>query len=62
MSDLVTALGLVLVIEGALYALFPAPMRRIATQVLGQPEGALRTAGLISALVGFVIVWLVRAG
>ncbi|MEL7029772.1 MAG: DUF2065 domain-containing protein [Pseudomonadota bacterium] len=62
MSDFLTALGLVLVIEGALYALFPTPMRKVATQVLAQPDNALRTAGLISAAVGFIVVWLVRAG
>ena len=62
MSDLVTAFGLMLVIEGALYALFPGPMRKMAARMLEEPEGPLRTAGLLAALTGFGVVWLVRAG
>ena len=37
MDDLITALGLVLVIEGALYALFPDGMQRMMKQVLEMP-------------------------
>lgn len=59
-DDLLTALALCLVIEGAVYALFPAAMQRLMAQVLEQPEGALRAAGLLAATVGVGIVWLVR--
>jgi uncharacterized protein YjeT (DUF2065 family) len=34
MSDVVAAVGLVLVLEGAFYALFPDLMRRMAERVL----------------------------
>lgn len=60
MADLWTALGLVLVLEGALYALFPDGMRRMMATVLEMPQGTLRTAGLVSAFIGFIVVWLVR--
>ena len=60
MGDFITALGLVLVIEGALYALFPDAMQRMMEQVLEMPPQALRSAGLIAAFVGVGIVWLVR--
>lgn len=60
MSDLITALGLVLVLEGALYALFPGPMQRILQAALATPAGQLRLAGLTACGIGFVIVWLVR--
>ena len=61
MSDLIVALGLVFVIEGALYALFPNAMQRVMSQALDLPATSLRTMGLIAAIVGFVVVWAVRA-
>jgi uncharacterized protein YjeT (DUF2065 family) len=60
MRDLATALALVLVIEGALYALFPEGMKRAATRALAVPPQALRLAGLAAACVGVFFVWLVR--
>jgi uncharacterized protein YjeT (DUF2065 family) len=60
MTDLWTALGLVLVIEGALYALFPEGMKRAAARALMVPPQALRLAGLAVACIGVFVVWLVR--
>jgi uncharacterized protein YjeT (DUF2065 family) len=60
MTEIVAALGLVLVLEGALYALFPDLMRRMADQVMQTPGDTLRVAGLISAAIGVGVVWLVR--
>lgn len=60
MEDLLTALGLMLVIEGALYALFPEGMQRMIQQVLEASPGLLRGAGLGAAVLGFVVVWLIR--
>jgi uncharacterized protein len=60
MTDLWTALGLVLVIEGALYALFPEGMKRAAAHALMVPPQALRLAGLAVACMGVLVVWLVR--
>lgn len=62
MSDLAAALGLVLVIEGALYALFPDRMRQLMEQMRQIDASRMRTAGLIAALVGLTIVWLARSG
>lgn len=59
-SDLVTALGLVLVIEGLLLALFPDGMKRMVAEVLARPAQSLRVGGIVSAAVGVVIVWLAR--
>jgi hypothetical protein len=61
MTDFFTAIGLILVIEGALYALFPQGMKRIVLQVVHQPASTLRAAGLAAAFLGFAIVWLMRA-
>ena len=59
-SDLVTALALDLVIEGALYALFPDAMKRAVLSIADMPAAMLRNAGLTAAAVGVAIVWLVR--
>lgn len=42
MDDLLTALALVLVIEGCLWALFPDGMRRAMAQALAMPAATLR--------------------
>ncbi len=60
MSDLVVALGLVLVIEGVLYAAFPSGLKRMMEQALGTPDATLRAGGLAAAATGLFIVWLVR--
>jgi len=61
MQDFLTALALLLVIEGVLYALFPGGMRRMIAQALVIPETQLRAAGLAAAVVGVGLVWLLRA-
>jgi len=55
-----TALGLVLVIEGVLYALFPEGMKRAAARALLVPPQRLRLAGLAVACAGVALVWAVR--
>jgi uncharacterized protein len=60
MRDLVTALGLVLVIEGVLYALFPESMKRAAARATAIPPQALRLAGLAAVCLGVTLVWLTR--
>jgi uncharacterized protein len=58
--DFSTAFALVLVIEGALYALFPDGMRRAAARAVAMPPQTLRLAGLAAACAGVALVWLVR--
>lgn len=60
MRDLWTALALVLVIEGILYALLPETMKRIAARAVAIPSQVLRIAGLLCAAIGVALVWLVR--
>ncbi|SEQ38975.1 hypothetical protein SAMN05216548_104156 [Faunimonas pinastri] len=60
MKDAVDAIGLVLVIEGIVYALFPNAMRRMAGHLAASKGDALRLAGLSFALLGFGIVWMAR--
>jgi len=60
MADLVVAIGLVLVIEGLVFAAVPRTAKRIAASALEAPEGALRISGIVCAILGVLIVWLVR--
>ncbi len=60
MSDFLAALGLVFVIEGLIFAAFPAQAKQAMQSVLGTPEASLRVIGLGSALIGVIVVWLVR--
>jgi uncharacterized protein len=59
-SDLIAAMGLVLVIEGLIYGGFPNLAKRLAAEVLSMPETALRVVGLASIAVGVGLVWLAR--
>lgn len=60
MSEFVVALGLVLVIEGALYALFPSGMQRMMAQMQDMAPSTLRLIGLAGAIFGLAVVWFVR--
>lgn len=59
-GDLVTALGLVLVIEGGLWALAPGALKRMFAAALDFDDAAFRRIGLGAAIVGVFVVWLVR--
>jgi uncharacterized protein len=60
MTQFLVAIGLVLVIEGLLFAAFPGAAKRLAASAVESPETSLRVAGLLSAVLGIVLIWLVR--
>jgi uncharacterized protein YjeT (DUF2065 family) len=60
MYDFLAAIGLFFAIEGIFLAAFPVGAKRTMATVLEMPDGPLRIAGIISAVVGVLIVWLVR--
>ena len=60
MSDLLVAVGLVLVIEGLLWALYPSFGRKMLETLSDMPEQTLRMSGMTAIAIGVVIVWLVR--
>ena len=60
MQDLLTALALVLVLEGAFLALFPTRIRQILAMLDEVPPEALRLGGLAAVLIGVFAVWLLR--
>jgi uncharacterized protein YjeT (DUF2065 family) len=60
MSDLVVGIGLVLVIEGLIWALAPAAGLRMLVVAASTPQASLRLAGLGAVALGVGVVWLVR--
>jgi uncharacterized protein len=60
MTDFLAALGLFFAIEGIFLAALPGGAKRAMASVMEMPDGSLRIAGIISALVGVFIVWLIR--
>ena len=60
MGDFLAAFGLVFVIEGLIFAAFPGPAKRAMMSVVETPEASLRLIGVGSAVVGLLVVWLVR--
>jgi uncharacterized protein len=60
-SDFLAALGLVFVLEGLIFAAFPDAAKRAMASVLETQDISLRLIGIGSAVVGLVMVWLVRS-
>jgi len=61
MKEIIVAFGLFLFIEGALYALFPSKMRNMLEKLKLIKDSKLRIGGIIFALVGFLIIWYMKA-
>jgi hypothetical protein len=59
-TDLFTALALVLVIEGLFLALFPHRLRQILAMMEQIPPESLRLGGVVAATLGVLLVWLLR--
>ena len=51
------ALGLLLIIEGLLYALFPNRMKNMVKSILEMNNDTLKWGGLASAILGFLMLW-----
>ncbi len=60
MKDLVVAVGLMLAIEGALYAAIPAIMKRLMRDAMNQSDSIVRWVGFAALVVGVALVWIIR--
>jgi uncharacterized protein YjeT (DUF2065 family) len=61
MRELFIAFGLFLFIEGILYALFPSKMKSMLSKLELLKVNQLRTGGLIFAILGFIIIYYLKA-
>ena len=60
LADVLTAFGLMLVIEGLTFAAAPGSAKRALATLLLQPAGLLRGVGIFAMLAGLTLVWVVR--
>ena len=51
---------LILIVEGLIYALFPDRMKALLIRMVEVPVNTLRSGGLIAAVAGIGLLWLVR--
>ena len=61
MRELIIALGLLLFIEGILYAIFPLKMKNLLSKLNQISDRQLRSGGLFFAILGFVIIWYFKS-
>ena len=60
MKILLTLIGLILVLEGLPYAASPETMQRWLRQLTELSPAQLRGIGLVSMLLGFIVLFFVR--
>ena len=59
-SDLLIGIGILLVIEGLLFAAMPNWMRQAMKSAILTPDNILRAVGIGSAVVGLILIYFVR--
>lgn len=59
-SDLLIGVGILLVVEGLLFAALPNWMREAMKSAILTPDNILRGVGLASAVLGLILIWLIR--
>jgi|TARA_B110000444_G_C18589287_1_gene477698 uncharacterized protein len=60
MKDLITALGLLLFIEGLILAIFPTRIKNMLKAIEKISETKLRSTGVFFFILGFLIVWYIK--
>jgi uncharacterized protein YjeT (DUF2065 family) len=59
-TDFLIGVGILFVLEGLMFAASPAWMRQAMKSALATPDNILRIVGIVSAVVGLVLIWFVR--
>lgn len=60
MWDFIVAIGLVLALEGLLFAAFPGAAKQAMANVLETPDHILRGVGIACAVIGIMLIWMIR--
>ena len=61
MKEFIIAIGLVLVIEGLLCALFPSKIKNMSKIIETMSANNLRLIGTIFATIGFILIWYFKS-
>ena len=59
-GDFLVGIGMVLILEGLLFTANPNWMRSAMKSAMESPDNILRAVGLVSAVIGLILIWLVR--
>ncbi len=60
LDNVVMAIGLVLVIEGLLYAFVPGHLRNMASKLRHLTDEQIRVIGMAALAAGVLLVWVAR--
>lgn len=60
MRDFLTALGLMLAIEGTLYAVFAGRLKEMILRLAALSPASIRVGGVVALALGVAVVWLAR--
>jgi len=55
------ALGLVLIVEGLVYALAPSLVEQLLAALKQMPEDTRRIVGIVAIAIGLFLVWVAKA-
>ena len=59
-KEFIIAIRLILFIEGLICALFPSKIKNMSKIIETMPVSNLRTAGIVFASIGFIIIWYIK--
>jgi uncharacterized protein YjeT (DUF2065 family) len=60
-GQVLAGVGVVLAVEGLLYAVAPSTMRRAVASLAEQPEARLRVGGIAAAVIGVALAWVLTS-
>jgi uncharacterized protein YjeT (DUF2065 family) len=60
--QVIAGVAVVLAVEGLLYAVMPAAMRKALTSLASASEDRLRIGGLVAAVGGIALAWVLTKG
>ncbi|MGK7867786.1 DUF2065 domain-containing protein [Falsiroseomonas sp. E2-1-a20] len=58
LGHVLAGVAVVLAVEGLAYAVFPGAMKRMLASLAATPEQRLRTGGLVAAVIGTGLAWM----
>lgn len=59
-ADFLIGVGVLLVIEGLMFAASPTWMRKAMKSAIATPDNLLRAVGIGSAVLGLIVIWVIR--